>query len=290
MQATRSPEARGQTAQTFEMKKLVYPLFTVALLSAGPARQAEDLIRQGNAAFAQADYDKALQLYGMAEERANDPGLVAFNEGAALYRAGRYHEAELHYRRALEGARGPRGATALYNLGNCLLRQAAVNDVKGLTEAMICYEKCLLHSDADQDLHGWAARNLELARLLWQQALKTAGETPPKDPESGDSSPPGDHRDRHSPSAEFGNTEPPADGKVQAAGRAEQAGNKNATETNDETPGKGNLRPLPDRDELTPLTPEEAAAHLKDAARRIVRDQREYRQGAAAPAGNVKDW
>jgi tetratricopeptide (TPR) repeat protein len=276
------------------MKRIVLNLWLVplslVLLSAGGARQPEDQIRQGNAAFEQGAYDNALKLYEGVEERATDPGLVAFNEGAALYRAGRYLDAELHYRRALEGASGLRQTQALYNRGNCLLRQAAGSDVEALAEAMRCYEACLAHADADQDLQSWAAHNLELARLLWQQARKTSEEAPPKEPESGDNPPPGDNRGKPGPRTQFGDPETESNGKVRSSGRPEQVGGKNAIETNEETPGKGNLRSLPDRDELTPLTPEETAAHLEQAARRIERDQREYRQSAVPPAPSVKDW
>jgi tetratricopeptide (TPR) repeat protein len=276
------------------MRRRVLSLWPIALsltlLSAGAARQPEALIRQGNAAFEQGAYENALKLYEAAEERATDPGFVAFNEGAALYRAGRYQEAELHFRRALEGASGPRYVHAQYNRGNCLLRQAAGSDITAITEAMRCYEACLVHAAADGELKSWAAHNLELARLLWQQARKTSEESPPKQPESGDNAPSGDNRDKQGPRNPLGDAEPGSNGKVGTSGHPEQVGAKNAIETSEQTPGKGNLRPLLDRDELTPLTPEETAAHLEQAARRIVREQREYRQSAVSPAPSVKDW
>ena len=40
--------------------------------------------------------------YEAAEVRITDPGLTSFNKAAALYRLGRYGEAERHYRTALE--------------------------------------------------------------------------------------------------------------------------------------------------------------------------------------------
>ena len=77
----------------------------------------EELVRQGDAAFERGDYSAAVDLYTRAEDAITDPGLVAFNKGAALYRlalaaddeASRrqwFREAELHYRRCLEDAVG----------------------------------------------------------------------------------------------------------------------------------------------------------------------------------------
>jgi len=263
----------------------------LAIVSAGPSRHPEDLVRQGNAAFARAEYEQALKLYEQAEERATDPGLLAFNEGAALYRAGRTREAELHYRCALEGASGSRQARALHDLGNCLLRQAVGSDVKGLAEALGCYEACLVHADADPALRASAARNLELARLLWHQARQAAKETPSaKDPDSGDSTTAGDNHDKRAPGTDLGLAGPQPDGKGRTGERPEVDGNQKAIETSQETPRRGNLRPLPDRDALAPLAPEDVAGHLEGAARRIVRDQRDYRQAASPAVPSVKDW
>lgn len=69
-------------------------------------------MRLGNAAFGQKDYDAAVNFFEAAEARTADPGLVAFNKAAALYRLGRYAEAERHYRMCLEDAEGPRKAQA----------------------------------------------------------------------------------------------------------------------------------------------------------------------------------
>jgi len=262
----------------------------LAVVSADAARRTEDLVREGNAAYARTDYEQALKLYKEAEDRAPDPGLLAFNEGAALFRAGRYREAELHYRRALEGASGARQARALYDLGNCLLREAADNDVKGLAEAMNHYEECLVHPQAGMELSANAARNLELARLLWHQARQRAQDEAPKDPDSADNTASGAAKDSRKPAVDPGASEAQPDGKDRAPAQADQEGNQKAIESGQETPGKGNLPPLPDRDELAPLAPEDAAAYLDRAARRIVRERREYRQGAPPVAPNVKDW
>jgi hypothetical protein len=44
----------------------------------------DDLVRQGNAAYARGRFADALDLYTRAEERTTDPGLIAFIKDAAL--------------------------------------------------------------------------------------------------------------------------------------------------------------------------------------------------------------
>ena len=56
-------------------------------------------------------------------------------------------------------------------------------------------------------------------------------------------------------------------------------------------PGEGNLPAVPDRDEMVPLPPEDAAAHLQQAAGRVLREQREHRtRSLKGPVPGVKDW
>jgi hypothetical protein len=53
----------------------------------------------------------------------------------------------------------------------------------------------------------------------------------------------------------------------------------------------GNLPPIPDQDELAPLSPEDTAAYLRRVAARVARERREHKQHLApkAPPG-VPDW
>src|SRR5258708_5590004 len=98
----------------------------VLLVGAAPLTP-EDAMRQGNEAVARKDYDAALRFYEQAEATATDPGLVAFNKGAVLFRLGRHREAELCYLRCLQdrAIRKERRAKALYDLGVCLLQRGA---------------------------------------------------------------------------------------------------------------------------------------------------------------------
>jgi hypothetical protein len=56
-------------------------------------------------------------------------------------------------------------------------------------------------------------------------------------------------------------------------------------------PGEGNLPPVPDRDELVAMAPEDAAAHLEQAAERVLRERREHQHVTARPpSGSMRDW
>src|SRR5262249_13606724 len=118
--AMRSAEGGGRRAEckTGRIRLLVSlsPCLLVSLLAAAP-EPPDDLVRQGNAAFERGEVTGAEGLYGKAEERAVDPGLVAFNKADALYQQEKYREAEVHFRRALGDAAIPpeRRHRALYN-------------------------------------------------------------------------------------------------------------------------------------------------------------------------------
>jgi hypothetical protein len=61
----------------------------------------------------------------------------------------------------------------------------------------------------------------------------------------------------------------------------------------DERPpgGQGTLPPVPDRADPAPLSPQDAAAHLEQANRRILEERQTYRRGnVRPPAATVRDW
>ncbi len=268
-------------------------LGTLVLLLLGAAPQPElDLVRQGNAAFARKDYTTAIHLYGLAEETAQDPGLVAFNKAAALYRLGRYREAELCYRRCLDdgAAPTPRRLRALYDLGTSLLQVEDGTDARALAAAVRCLRTCRLQA-VDAELRERAAYNLELARLLLGKAMANPSSPGPKpnedqdDPrhKKRDDEPPGQEGDTALQKGKYGN-------KGQALLKDLAKGQQKAVETKDLAPGKGNLQTLPDSDELAPLDPQDTAAHLEKEAQRIQRERREQRRLTPRSPPNVKDW
>ena len=103
-------------------------LFAVLVMAASPSSEAEKLLDRGNTAFVKGEYETALSYYRQAEGRITDPGLLAFNEGAALYKLGRYREAEIHYWLTRQEAMGERLARVLYDLGNAVFQQAGSRD------------------------------------------------------------------------------------------------------------------------------------------------------------------
>ena len=51
-----------------------------------------------------------------------------------------------------------------------------------------------------------------------------------------------------------------------------------------------NLPPVPDSDQVVPLAPEDAAAHLRLATTRILDEQQKQQHALGRPTRNVLDW
>jgi tetratricopeptide (TPR) repeat protein len=264
----------------------------------------DQLLRQGNDAFNREDYAAAVDWYTHAEEQTTDPGLVAFDKAAALYRlaeqnqeggrrAGLFREAELHYRRSLEDATGDRRAAALYGLGNALVQQGQALGAQALQEAIGCYRECL-RLNAREPEPADVRHNLELARILWLQAKSSRNK-----PDSGSEDKPEQQEPPPKPDPARGQQPgeaEPAGGDVRPGGGEPkpvqlQPGDKPIQTDQRGAPGKGQLPPVPDEDKLVPLPPEDATAHLQRALDRILKERREHQQRSArTPSASVKDW
>lgn len=266
-------------------------LGTVILASAAPAGVPLDLVRAGNAAFHADDYELALDYYTRAEELITDPGLVALNKAAAYYRLGQFHQAELHYVRALEDADGERRPRLFYDLGNARLRQAEArkDDVKLFDRAIQAYQECLRDELCDEALKEDARHNLKLAQTLRAQAKPGPDTGKQKDPDDEKDPPRDDKRPERSSS---GYDQPGA--KEDPKGRMQNVGDKElgkeAKSSRRPTPGTGKLPPIPDEDELTRMAPEDAAEHLRRAAARILAERKERRKAPTGNAKNVLNW
>jgi tetratricopeptide (TPR) repeat protein len=272
-------------------RALAVAALALLMVGAAPEGEVDDLVHRGNAAYASRQYDEAVRLYEQAEERAEDPGLVAFNKGAALYRLGRFVEAEKCYRRALEDAEAPtpRRLRALYDLGTSLLYVDSGKDAESLALAVRCLQACRRQAN-DPDLRARARHNLELARRLLALVVpdpSNPGQRPKNDeepqgkrPEDQQPGPDGD------PTFEKGGP----DSRGQALLKDPSKGQQKAIETNEQAPGKGKLGTLPDSDELQPLDPRDTAAHLERTAERIRREQRDQRRSGMRILPHVKDW
>lgn len=267
-------------------------LGTLILASAAPAEKPLDLVRAGNAAFQVEDYEKALDLYTRAEELITDPGMVALNKAAAYYRIGQYHPAEVHYVRALEDAQGPRRARLYYDLANAVLKQAeARGDLKQFDRAIRFYQDCLRDEASSDSLREDAKHNLKVAQLL--RAAAKPGKDPgkPKDPDDEKNPPPDDDKrpgQRNTGGAEEPGAREDPRGKMQQVGEKERG--KEAKVSRRPTPGTGNLPPISDEEELKRMPPEEAAAHLREAAARILAERKDRRKPVSGNPRNVLNW
>jgi tetratricopeptide (TPR) repeat protein len=266
------------------------PLAALMLLGAISRDDPLDLVRQGNAVFARGEFETALSFYERAEDLTLDPGLVAFNKAVALYQLGRYRDAELHYRRCREDAEGARLPRLLYGLANCLAQQSRGTSLPLLREAIELYLQCLQQEETDSVLRDDARHNLEVARLLWLQAKRSRESS-----SSAEEDPANDPPREHPQDAQLGN-DPYRMATPDVRGRPEpitdpRGDPKAAAKTDERPPGKGNLPPIPDTDELVSLSPEDAAAHLQQALNRIRRERQEHRQQSVPTiAAHVMDW
>lgn len=270
---------------------IVTSVLAIAVASAAPVDRVEEIVRRGNAAFERGDFEAALEQYERAEVETTDPGLVAFNEAAALYRLGRYAEAAEHYLRAREDASGLRRARLLYDLGNCLVQQAQERDAAILERAIHCYEECLREQTAGGELRAYAAENLKVAKvmLLRAQAAKSQSESP-------------EHNDKQT--REEPEHPPSTSGDPQSAGfdptghpypdMDTTRGSDEGTPTDQAAPGTGNLPPIPDDEKMLPMSREETAAYLREATARIAQARRlarqQHRHVSQPHAAGVKDW
>jgi len=279
----------------FQLASAIAPGFAVmvlAIMQLGAASPDEDWIRQANTAFGRNDLDMALALYEKAEATTTDPGLVAFNKAAVLYRLKRYREAELHYLRSIDDEQAPnlRQAQALFGLGIALLRQAKEKDVAILDRAIDSFTACV-QKNASPELTTDAEYNLELARWL---RLK-AGPAPSE-------------RSNEEQPMNKGKNE-----KQQAKGKDEQPMKKGENSTDTGEPKKddqvkgaddpagseklasklanaGALQSIPDDDTLQPLPPEDTEAQLQHLAERILQERRRDPRRRTPTPPQVKDW
>lgn len=270
--------------------KITYLLlgFGALLTLAGrPAADPDACRRRGQEAYEAGDYTAALRWLEQAAERTTDPGGVAFDQAAALYRLGRFREAELHYRRCLEDATGPREARAWYDLGTAVVRQGGT-DLRRLREAIACFDRCLGHAEASDELKAAARHNRALAEALARQLASQAGSEPETSPEPS-SRQPAEAPSRPTPAEPADSTSVSEPSRIEPE-PSRQPGAEVPVATAHLQPGQGNLPPVPDTAELVSLPPEDALVYLRQAAERIRRERQEHRRGGPPPPQSVKDW
>jgi tetratricopeptide (TPR) repeat protein len=274
------------------MRALGLLLPTLALIAAAPVSAPPDeLVRRGNDAVGRKQLGEALKLYDRAEERVTDPGLVAFNEGVAYYQQGDYARAEAHFRLARQDATGPRLPRANYNLAASLVQAAGDNEADQLAEAAGLFDDCARDAEADDHFAADARHNRELALMLWVQAK--ARPAPRKDRQQDEENPkpqPSKSEPLKQPGSEDGSANPTR-GKAGRVGVTPEEGKEPIKADGDPAPGEGKLPVIPDRDELAPMSREEAEAHLREAIQRVRQEGQAHRQQSIrVPSAKVRNW
>jgi tetratricopeptide (TPR) repeat protein len=265
--------------------------FFTALTQLAAYFPEDDWIRQGNAAVAEGELEKALSLYEKAEPHTTDPGRVAFNKATVLYRLKRYREAELHYLRCLEDRQAPpaRQAQALLSLGNSLLRQAEDKNVPMLDRAIDAFSICLTQPGLDPQLATDAQYNLELARWLRFRAEPPA--TTPPGEEDKPQPKPKEKRPQDKDKGPDNNGSNSRDGPDNNDPGSKKSDDPKLLDTlAKKLTGHGSLYVLPDTDGQVELAPEDTARHLDDLVRRVREQRRQgvlHRPSTSRP---TKDW
>ena len=149
--------------------------------------------KQAAKAYADGDYDKALQKYAEAQLDQPESQALAYDIGNAHYRKKKYDDAIAAYKKALHGDDAALAAKAYYNLGNAEFRKGEFaiqsghqEGIEDYREAMAHYKKSLEVTPDNKD----AKRNIEVVQarikeLLDRQKQKQdqQGGNPQKPPE-----------------------------------------------------------------------------------------------------------
>ena len=285
--------------ETKSSRRILILAWAFLAISAAPPAAPDDSIHQGNQAVERGEFENALLLYQQAEERGVDPGLIAFNEATAYYHLKDFRKAENHYRMALNDAAisMERRAKSLYNLGNCLVKEAGESEIKVLRDAIRCYELCL-EVGSEQGLCRDAAHNLELAKLLWNKARqKTSNPPAPNTDDPPDPKREPEKKKENEPKKKGGDTTGDSTQKNKEPKiENDPNGKKNIKEDPSkvgEVPKVGPSRApvIRDTDELEPLAPEDARRALKEAEERLKKERQRIRMNAAIPEKpSGRDW
>jgi tetratricopeptide (TPR) repeat protein len=283
----------------------VSPGAALLLLAAAPPtdRMPDELIRKANEALRAGDAAGVLtadELYAAAEERATDPGLVAFNRAGVLFEQKKYRDAERHYDRVLDDAACPpgRAARAWYNRGTCLLNRGGSIEV--YRAAIACFENALDNPAADQEVRDRAPHNLELAKLLWiEEARKAEPNQPPSPntrvPEEEDNRPPRQEPDRRPGQDPGAGTDPAEGGTMPRPGAQQQPvpqpnGGTTPKPTDQNVAGP-TVQVIEDKDEVQQLNPEDARTYLQETAKRRQRERHALLETLYGPdRPGVRDW
>lgn len=126
------------------------------------AEEFSEIVRQGNEAYGNQQYDLALEKYQMAETERPESAELDYNMAGVLYQQGKYEEAVEKFNRALNSQEIAVETKAHYNLGNTYYRMG------DFPNAIKSYENALTNDPDDVN----AKFNLELSRKMLKEQMK----------------------------------------------------------------------------------------------------------------------
>lgn len=141
------------------MRLTRYLIFLIFLLLVTLSADVGSLMRQGNGLARQGKYEEAIQKYQEALVQEPDNTKIHSNLARALYKTGKFKEAEAEYQVGMLARDRALQARALYNIGNCKFKQG------DLDAAIDSYSASLLLGPKDLD----AKQNLEFCQKLKEQ-------------------------------------------------------------------------------------------------------------------------
>lgn len=139
-----------------------FALLTAGIFMSVQAQTPQNLIRQGNQKYSNADYGLAEVDYRKSLEKNNakTTHTASFNLGDALFKQGRYEEAATQFEQiGKTGTDNNLKSNAFYNMGNSLLK------AKKIPESIEAYKNALRLNPNNAD----AKYNLAYARKLKEQ-------------------------------------------------------------------------------------------------------------------------
>jgi Ca-activated chloride channel family protein len=248
-------------------------LFLLPIAAAPSGRSAAEIVTLGNAAYATGDFPGALRLFETAVALDPTSPLPRYNAASALFRLGRYAEAEARYREARERADPGLRTKIDYALGNVSLAR------HNITEALAHYDDCLSSSVAGAAYDAVRRDAAINRRFAARRRLPPAGGS---DTNSGRSTPnkQADDNTKSPGSSERKGQSPPI-----GANRPTDRTGKRTSESGS-SPGREQFPSAPEGEEGSPE--QRLAAALKD-----VHDARRYRlpdQPVRFEDGEGKDW
>jgi thioredoxin-like negative regulator of GroEL len=130
--------------------------------------------KQAAKAYADGDYDKALQKFAEAQLDHPESQALAYNIGNAQFRKKKYDDAIAAYKKALHGDDAGVAAAAYYNMGNSHFRKGEFaiqsgkqEGIEDYREAMAMYKKSLEIRPDDKN----AKRNIEVVQARIKELL-----------------------------------------------------------------------------------------------------------------------